>query len=222
MTRALSILLLATSALPVAAQSNAKSQTTGSGSSVLNTPATLIISGSVSVNSQALTQSMNTVFKGDRIQTAASGVARVSAPGLALYLPANSCLTYNGQQLEMCNCGSLDVNSTKPVSITYRDRELVVSSESNAAFTMSVADRDLHLVNRMGAMEIAKSGTTLSRVAAAGPRSFAGLGCVAAAAVPLRSLGTSGVAAAAAAPAAISAAVIKSSSQRPPLSSTTP
>ena len=186
---------------------------------MLNTPATLIINGSVSVNKHALTQMMNTVFKGDRIETASSGAARVSAPGLAVYLPANSCLTYSGQELEMCNCGSIDVNSSKPVSVIYRDRELVVSSESNAAFTMSVADSDLHLVNRIGSMEVAKSGTILSRVAAGGTRSFAGLGCVAAAATfPLNG----GVAAAAAAPAIISTAVIKQSSQRPPLSSTTP
>jgi hypothetical protein len=178
----------------------------------------LIIDGGVSVNDHVLTQTMNTVFKGDRIETASSGTARISGPGLAVYLPANSCLTYNGQELEMCNCGSIDVNSSKPVSVIYRDRGLVVSSESKAAFTMSVADRNLQLVNRLGSTEVTKSGTILSRVAA-GSRTFAGLGCVAAAAtIPLNK----GVAAAAAAPAIISIAVIKQSSQRPPLSSTTP
>ena len=222
MARSLSILLLAASLVCAAAQKNAQPATTGSGPSVPNTPATLIVTGSVSVNNHALTETMNTVFRGDRIETGSSGVARVSAPGLALYLPANSCLAYNGQQLEMCNCGSIDVNSTKPVSISYRDRGVVVSSESNAAFTMSVADRDLQLVNRMGTVEIAKSGSALSRVASAGTHSFAGLGCVAAAAAPLRSGVVAGVAAAAAAPAVISTAVIKSSSKRAPLSSTTP
>lgn len=218
MPRLIAILLLVASALSVAAQRSGQLEETSSGPSVPNTTATLIITGAVTVNGHALTQTMNTVFKGDRIETASSGVARVSAPGLAVYLPANSCLTYSGEQLEMCNCGSIDVNSTKPVSVIYRDRELVVSSESNAAFTMSVADRDLHLVNRLGSTEVAKSGTILSRVAG-GTRTFAGLGCVVAAAtIPVNR----GVAAAAAAPAIISTAVIKSSSQRPPLSSTTP
>ena len=218
MVRTLPIALLAMSALSAAGQRHAQPETTSPGPSVLNTPATVIITGGVSVNSHQLTQNMNTVFKGDRIETGSSGTARVSAAGLAVYLPANSCLTYSGQQLEMCNCGSIDVNSSKPVSIVYRQRDLVVSSESDAAFTMSLADRDLQLVNRVGTMQIEKSGTTLSRVASAGARSFAGLGCVAPSAVPFRS----GVAAAAAAPAVISTAVIKSSSQRAPLSSTTP
>src|SRR5579859_470782 len=117
---------------------------------VTGSPASLQITGNVKVNQQLVTDPASTIFVGDRIETASSAAVRISAPGLAVYLPANSCLTYSGQELEMCNCGSVDVNALKPVSVIFRDRELVVSSQGGSAFTMSVTNRDLEVINRQG------------------------------------------------------------------------
>ena len=212
------VLLIASSAL-AAAQRNALPAAEGPPTSVLGGPATLLITGRVKVNKQPVAQATTTVLKGDRIETSSAAAARVSAPGLTVYLPANSCLTYSGQQLEICNCGSIDVNAMKPISVIYRERELVVSSEKpNSAFTMSVMGRDLQVLSRQGSTEVARSGSIVSRVMSGSSGSFAGLGCVAAAAIP----SSAGIAAAAAAPALISGAVIKATAQRPTLSSTTP
>lgn len=200
-----------------------RQDTEGQRTSVPRNPATLLISGDVTVNNRKVWQQTSTVFAGDRIETAPGAVARVSAPGLSVYLPANSCLGYGGDLLEMCNCGSIDVNAMKPLSVAYKARKLLISStEPNAAFTMSVAGHDLELVSRNGSTSIAQDGSVVSKVTAGVTRSFAGLGCVAPAPMFLRFSSHAGVAAAAAAPAAISVAVIKTESRRPPLSSTTP
>ena len=202
------------------AQQSVSPEIKRSATSVRGDAATLLITGSVKVNNHLVLQSTSTVFQGDQIQTASDGIARVSAPGLSIYVPANSCISYGGAQLEMCNCGSLDVNAMKAVSVIYRARELVVSStDSSAAFSISVADRDLRLINRRGSTQVARSGSTLSKVTSSGSRSFAGLGCAAA---PPTISSTAGIAAAAAAPAAIATALIKAESKRQPLSSTTP
>jgi hypothetical protein len=220
MRKILTVVLLILSSTLCRAQQNALPGNERSPTSVPVGPATLLVTGHVKVNKQPVSQLTSTVFKGDQIETASGAAARVSAPGLSVYLPANSCLAYSGQELEMCNCGSIDVNAMKPVSVIYRDRELVVSSGNpNSAFTMSVTGRDLHVLTHNGSAEVARSGSILTRVISGSSRSFAGLGCVAAVAIPFSS---AGVAAAAAVPAVISTAVIKAGAQRPQLSSTTP
>src|ERR1700719_302386 len=81
---------------------------------VTGNPASLQITGYVKVNQQPARDPTSTIFAGDRIETASSAAVRISAPGLTVYLPANSRLTYSGQELEMCNCGRVDVNALKP------------------------------------------------------------------------------------------------------------
>lgn len=214
------ILLLIAGCAAAAARQNTPAQNEGHPTSVRAAAATLLITGAVRVNDQPVSEATSTVFSGDRIETLAGGVARVSLPGLSLYLPANSCLGYGGQQLELCNCGSIDVNAMKSVSVSYRAREIVISSgDAPVAFTMSVADRDLWLVNRLGSTKIARSGAVLSKVTSTGSHSFAGLGCAVAA---TSASSRAGIAAAAAAPAVLSTAIIKAESKRQPLSSTTP
>lgn len=214
------ILLLIAGCAVAAAQQNTPAKNEGHPTSVRAGAATLLITGAVRVNNQPVFEATSTVFTGDRIETLAGAVARVSLPGLSVYLPANSCLGYGGQQLELCNCGSIDVNAMKSVSVTYRAREIVISSgDAPAAFTMSVADRDLWLVNRLGSTEIARSGAVLSKVRSTGSHSFAGLGCAVAA---TSASSRAGIAAAVAAPAVLSTAIIKAESKRQPLSSTTP
>lgn len=215
-------LILALIVLPAvsAAQQTTSPETKRPATSVRGEAATLLITGSVKVNNQPVRQSTSTVFQGDQIQTAFDGIARISAPGLSIYLPANSCISYGGGQLDMCNCGSLDVSAMKPVSVIYRARQLVVSSaDSSAAFSVSVAGHDLLLTNRQGSAEIARKGSVLSKVTSTGSRSFAGLGC---AATTTAISSSAGIAAAAATPAAIAIALIKAESNRQPLSSTTP
>jgi hypothetical protein len=216
------LLVLALIVLPAlsAAQQTTSPETKGPATSVRGEAATLLITGSVKVNNQPVMQSTSTVFQGDQIQTAFDGIARISAPGLSIYLPANSCISYGRRQLEMCNCGSLDVSAMKPVAVIFRSRELVVSSaDSNAAFSISVAGHDLLLTNRQGSTEVARKGSVLSKATSIGSRSFAGLGC---AAPTTATSSSAGIAAAAAAPAAIAIALIKAESNRQPLSSTTP
>ena len=190
----------------------------GPATSVPANPATLLVAGVVRVNKQPAGQATSTLFSGDQIETDAAAAARISAPGMSIYLPANSCLKYGGQELELCNCGSIDVNAMKPVSIIYRERELAVSSQPNSTFTMSVAGRDLQILSRTGSTEVTRSGSIVTHVVSGSSRSLAGLGCVGAAAIPSHV----GIAAAVAAPAVISSAVIKAAAQRPSLSSTTP
>jgi hypothetical protein len=215
------LLILALIILPTVstAQQTTSSEAKWPATSVRGEAATLLITGSVKVNNRPVMQSTSTVFQGDQIQTAFDGIARISAPGLSIYLPANSCISYGGRQLEMCNCGSLDVNAMKPVSVIYRSRELVISSaDSNAAFSISIVGHDLLLTDRQGSTEVARKGSVLSKGTSTGSRSFAGLGCAATTAISSRA----GIAAAAAAPAAIATALIKAESNRQPLSSTTP
>ena len=201
----------------------APQETEGQRTFVPRNPATLLISGDVTVNNRKVWQQTSTVFAGDRIETAPGAVARVSAPGMSVYLPANSCLGYGGERLEMCNCGSIDVNAMKPLSVVYKARKLLISStDTSAAFTMSVAGNDLELVTRNGSTSIAQNGSVISNLTAGVTRSFAGLGCAAPVTTVSSFSSRAGVAAAAAAPAAISAAVIKTESKRSPLSSTTP
>lgn len=209
------LVLLAASARP---QQVAPLPTKGPATSVRVNPATLLITGVVRVNKQPAGQATSTLFSGDQIETDSAAAARISAPGISIYLPANSCLKYRGQELELCNCGSIDVNAMKPVSVIYRERELAVSSQPNSTFTMSVAGRDLQILSRTGSTEVTRSGSIVTHVVSGNSRSLAGLGCVGAAAIP----SSVGIAAAVAAPAVISGAVIKAAAQRPSLSSTTP
>ena len=184
---------------------------------VTGNPASLQITGHVEVNQPPAADPTSTIFAGDRIEAASSGAVRISAPGLAVYLPANSCPTYGGQELEMCNCGSVDESALKPVPVIFRDRELVVSSQGGSAFTMSVANRDLEDINRLGTTEIAESGSMLTRPGTNTTRSVAGLGCTAIATyagLAGAGLSTVGAAAAVAAPAAIANAVTKNSTNR--------
>lgn len=219
-SRTVLILALIVLSTVTAARQTAPAETKGPATSVPADAATLLVTGSVKVNNQPVMQSTSTIFQGDLIQTSSDSIARVSAPGLSIFLPANSCLSYVGRQLEMCNCGSMDVNAMKPVSVIYRARELVVSSaESSTAFSISVAGRDLRLINRQGSTEVARKGSILSKVTSSGSHSFAGLGCATA---PTAISSTAGITAAAAAPAAIATALIKAESKRQPLSSTTP
>src|SRR5437016_8661584 len=87
-----------------AAAAIASAQQRGSGTPaspptlVTASPASLQIVGNVTVNKRAVNETTSTIFAGDRIETASSAVVRISAPGLALYMPENSCLTYSGQQ----------------------------------------------------------------------------------------------------------------------------
>lgn len=215
------VLIFALTLVPLVtnAQRTAPPETKGPTTFVRGEAATLLITGSVRVNNQLVMQPTSTVFQGDQIQTLSDGIARISALGLSIYLPANSCISYRDGQLEMCNCGSLDVNAMKPVSVIYRARELVVSSaDSNAAFSISVAGHDLLLTNRQGSTEVARKGSVLSKVTSTELQSFVGLGCAATTAISSRA----GIAAAVAAPAAIATALIKAESKRQPLSSTTP
>jgi hypothetical protein len=208
-----------------AAHENAAAKPGSSTTLVTGNHASLQITGHIKVNQQPARDPTSTIFTGDRIETASSAAVRISAPGLAAYLPANSRLTYSGQELEMCNCGSVDVNALKPVSVIFRDRDLAVSSQGGSAFTMSVANRDLEFIDRRDTTEIAKNCSILTRLGTNRTRSFAGLGCTAIATyVGLSGAGLStvGAAAAVAAPAAIANAITRNSTNRPPLSSTNP
>jgi hypothetical protein len=109
----------------------------------------------------------------------------------------------------------------RPVSIIFRDRELVVSSqEQKSAFTLSVLGHDLEVVNRRGTAEIAKSGSILAKLGPGVSRSFAGLGCTTA--VASAAAVAAGRTALMAAPAMISTAVIKADTNRSTISTFKP
>jgi hypothetical protein len=171
------------------------------------------------VNHRPVTELTSTVFDGDQIQTSDHAAARVSAPGLSVYLPANSCLKYRGNEFEMCSCGSVDIIAMRPASVIYREKDLVVSSASpDSAFSVSLAGRDLRVGISKGYAEVAHSGSVLEKLASGSSKSFAGLGCSLGAVSVPASLGRTAITTA---PAAISAAVIKAE-HRAPLSSITP
>jgi hypothetical protein len=151
-------------------------------------------------------------------------------------VPENSCLKYNGQEVDLCNCGSVDVNSVRPVSVRFRVRELVVSSQGqSSAFAVSVSGSDLEVSNHQGAMAITKGGSVLTTLSSSVSKSFAGLGCAdpsvshatakqrtAAAGTAAAGTATAWTLAALSAPAALSAAMLARSSNRVPLSSLKP
>ena len=87
------------------------------GTSSASAAASLQISGLVTVNQRLVTELASSVLKQDRIETASSAAARISARSLSLYPPANSCLTFGGREFELCNCGSVDVNAGAPAAI---------------------------------------------------------------------------------------------------------
>jgi hypothetical protein len=182
--------------------------------------ASLQIKGKVRVNQQLIEGPTSVIGEGDRVETGPFAAARISAPGMSVYLPANSCVTYGGQQLEVCNCGSVQVSARKPVSLVFRDRDLVVSSQGqNAAFTMSVAGSDLEVVNQEGTTNIVKSGTVLTRLSSPASHSLAGLGCRMTA---NNYSSAAGAAAAIATPAAIAGVAIMRATNRQPVSSIAP
>jgi hypothetical protein len=219
-SKSIFILLLIAGCAVAGTQQSTPGKNEGHPTSVRSGAATLLIMGAVRVNDQPVSEATSTVFTGDRIQTLAGAAARVWLLGLSVYLPVNSCLGYGGQQLELCNSGSIDVDAMKSVSVTYRAREIVISSvDLPVAFTMTVAERDLWLVNRVGSSEIARSGAVLSKVTPTGSHSFAGLGCAVAA---TSASSCAGIAAAVAVPPVLSTAIIKAELKRQPLSSTTP
>lgn len=222
MLKASAILLVCATSCVALAQEHVTSAP-DSGTSLTSSSAslaTLQVTGHVIVNQHPVTDATSMVVKGDRIQTASAAAARISAPGLSLYLASNSCLTYGGEEFEMCSCGSVDVNAMKPVSVVFHDRELVVSSqEPNSAFTLNAFGPDLELINRRGTAEVARSGSILTKLGPGSSRSFAGLGC--ATAVPDAAV-VAGHVAALAAPAMISTAVIKATANRSAISSFNP
>lgn len=220
MRRTLVVLLVSMCLAAAYAQEAASSRAGSSSTSVPGHPASLQIKGGVTLNQRALSDVTNTVIAGDRIETGSAAVARISAPGLSIYVPENSCLKYNGQELELCNCGSVNVNSVQPVSVNLPESGVVVSSEGqDAAFTVSAAGRDLKLLSHHGVTEIARNGSLLTKLGASASRSFAGLGCTS----PGMSRATAaGTAAALAAPAVITAAVLARTAKRTPLSSLNP
>lgn len=193
---------------------------TGSPPSLVSATASLQIKGKVTVNQQPLGQTSMVIAGGDRVETGPSATARISAPGLSVYLPENSCLKYGGEQLEICNCGSAEVSARKPVSLTFRERDLVVSSQdSNAAYAVSVAGNDLEVVNQAGIVKVVSNGSILAQLNPRSSRSLAGLGCR----TPINNFSSAaGAAAAIAAPAAIAGIVILRSTNRQPVSSLAP
>lgn len=197
--------------------------TPGGGSSqtfVSQQSATLQSMGEVKVDERFVADTSTVIAEGDRVETGPFAAARISAPGLAVYLPANSCVTYRGQQLDVCNCGSVQVSARKPVSVMFKDQDLLVSSQTqNGVFTVSAAGTDLEVVNQEGITSVVKSGTVLSRLSAHASQSLAGLGCR----MTVNHFSSAaGAAAAIAAPAAIAGVVIWRSTTRQPVSSLAP
>lgn len=218
MVRTAGILTLLSLAAMSFAQSGADGGTGSSPSFVSS--ASLQIKGMVSVNQQRIADASTVIAEGDRVETGSFAAARISAPGLSVYLPENSCLKYGGQELEICNCGSAEVNARKPVSLMFRDRDLIVSTQGgNAAFAVSVAGNDLSVVNQAGIVSVTRSGAVLTQLNSHSSRSLTGLGCR----IPVNSFNsTAGTAAAIAAPASISGIVILRSTNRQPVSSLAP
>jgi hypothetical protein len=192
----------------------------GSPQPLVSESASLQIKGKVRVNQQLIGDPTSVIAEGDRVETGPFAAARISAPGMSVYLPANSCVTYGDQQLEVCNCGSVQVSARKPVSLVFRDRDLVVSSQGqNAAFTMSVAGSDLELVNQAGITNVVRSGTVLTRLSSPASHSLAGLGCRM---TVNHYSSAAGAAAAIATPAAIAGVAIMRATNRQPVSSIAP
>jgi hypothetical protein len=214
MLKASAILLVSAASCVALAQEHVTSAA-DSGTSLTSgsaSRATLQVTGNVIVNPHPVTDATSVVVKGDRIQTASAAAARISAPGLSLYLASNSCLTYRGQEFEMCSCGSLDVNAMKPASVVFHDRELVVSSqEPHSAFALNAFGPDVELINRHGTAEVAKSGSILTKLGPGSSRSFADSGC--ATAVPDADV-VAGHVTALAGSTMISIAVIKATANR--------
>lgn len=220
MFRTVVILALLCLAVAACAQTGATRTTRSPQALVSEESASLQIKGKVRVNQQLIGDPTSVIGEGDRVETGPFAAARISAPGMSIYLPANSCVTYGGQQLEVCNCGSVQVSARKPVSLVFRDRDLVVSSQGqNAAFTMSVAGSDLELVNQEGITNVVRSGTVLTRLSSPTSHSLAGLGCR----MTVNNYSSAaGAAAAIATPAAIAGVAIMRTTNRQPVSSLAP
>ena len=228
--KTIAVLSLSVCSIVALAQRGSSSDAGSSSTSVPGNPASLQVKGTVSINQRPVSDLTATVFAGDRIATANGAVARISAPGLSIYVPENSCVKYNGRQLELCNCGSVDVNAVGPVRVSFPAREIVVTSEgANAAFAMSAAGGDLEISSRQGTTAISKSGLVLTKLGSSAPQSFAGLGCPdpRSAERKLEKTAATGTAAAwtaiaLTAPAVLTATVLARNSKRAPLSSSNP
>ena len=192
---------------------------TGSTGSLVPGVASLQIKGKVTVNQRFLGEASSVIADGDRVETGPFAVAR-SAPGVSLCLPENSGLKYGGEQLEICNCGSAEVNVRKPVSLMFRDRNLVVSSEGpNTAFAVSITGNDVDVVNQAGTIKVVSNDGILTQVNSHSSQSLAGFGCW----TPVNNFSSAaGGAAAIAAPAVVAGVVISGVTNRQPVSSLAP
>jgi len=193
---------------------------TGSTPSLVPAVASLQIKGKVTVNQRLIGEASSVIADGDRVETGPFAAARISDRGVSLYLPENSCLEYGGQQFEICNCGSAEVSARKPVSLMFKDRDLVVSPEGpSTTFAVSVTGNDLDLVNQAGIVKVVSNGGTLTQVNSHSSHSLAGFGCR----TPINHFSSAaGAAAAIAAPAVVAGVVISRSTNRQPVSSLAP
>lgn len=180
-------------------------------------PASLQVSGPVKVNSEAVGQSAGTVFPGDRIETGEHAVARVALPGFTLLMDANSCVTYRSDEVDVCRCSTLDINSARPIVVAFQSGGTKLNASAPSVFRVDNRGRDLRVTTREGTVQIQHGTKAFEAVSGSSTKSFAGLGCSAAA---VRH--TEEVIAAGGAGAAIAASVLSESSHRPTISAVKP
>ncbi|HET9742123.1 MAG TPA: hypothetical protein VFQ00_05180 [Terriglobales bacterium] len=180
-------------------------------------PASLQVSGPVKVNSEVMGQAASTVFPGDRIETGEHAAARVALPGLTLLMDANSCVTYEESKIDVWRCSTLEITSARPIVVAFQSGGSKLNASALSVFRVDNRGRDLRVTTREGTVQIQHGTKALAAVSGPSTKSFAGLGCSAAAVRHTEEAGAAGGAG-----AAIAASVLSESSHRPTISAVKP